>query len=183
MSLEPALVKAWDAISEAKLFTNAYVRFLADEFVVDVKEKKVLTPSCKIPEEGCLTVLILHYLAQKMTGLPAPTGEWLSLEGLSVAVGFADVFGKRATDLILKKYGSDPNGIYHILEKIPGKNTNHADASIVLEAFEGVPILIELWRSDDEFGPQGNLLFDKSITQIFCTEDILVLAEVVAGTI
>jgi len=51
-----------------------------------------------------------------------------------------------------------------------------ADAAITIQAFEGVPVLIEVWAGDDEFGPEANLLFDRSIRKIFCTEDIAVLA-------
>jgi hypothetical protein len=50
-------------------------------------------------------------------------------------------------------------------------------------AFEAVPILIELWEADEEFGPEANILFNKTITKIFCVEDIVVLAEVVARTV
>lgn len=57
------------------------------------------------------------------------------------------------------------------------------DIGIVLEAFQGVPALITLWRGDEEFGPEVNMLFDKSITQIFCTEDIVVLAGIIASQI
>jgi len=38
-------------------------------------------------------------------------------------------------------------------------------------------------RGDEEFGPEANILFDKSITDIFCTEDIVVLSEHAAAHI
>ena len=183
MSLEPAIVKAWDAISGVNLITNTSVQFLGDEFVFVVFYKKILMLPHKTPADDCLIVLILHYLAQKITGLPVPTGEWLSLTGLSIVLGFAEVFKKRAIDMIVRKFGSDPDGIYKVLEKAPGQKVNQADAAITLEAFEGIPVLIELWQADEEYGPEGNILFDKNITQIFCTEDILVFSEVVARTI
>ena len=55
--------------------------------------------------------------------------------------------------------------------------------SIVLEVTEGVPILISLWRADEEFAANANIFFDRSINKIFCTEDIVVLAEMVAHAI
>lgn len=182
MGIEPAIAHGWEIISDVKL-ENTRVRFLADEFAVHVKDKKVLSLSRKVPAEDCLTVLILHYFAKMMKGLPAPTGEWFGLSGLSVAEGFADVFEKRVADLIVKKYGSDPDSLYQVLKKMPGKKIEQADAAIVLEVFESVPVLIMLWRADEEFGAEGKLLFDKSITRIFCAEDILVLAEMVAAAI
>jgi hypothetical protein len=52
---------------------------------------------------------------------------------------------------------------------------------VIIEAFEGVPVLIKAWKADSEFGPDANIYFDKSITGIFCTEDIVVLAGMIAS--
>ncbi len=162
---------------------NIYASHLADVYVVDSKDKQVMSLSYDVPAEDCITVLILHYLAKKVKGLPALTGEWLSFSGLSAVDGFAKVFKKRSTDLIVEKYANNPKGVLSVQDSMSAKEIDQADAAIVLEAFENVPVLIELWQADEEFGPEANLLFDKSIRQIFCTEDIVVLAEVVARSI
>jgi len=41
--------------------------------------------------------------------------------------------------------------------------------------------LIKLWRQDTEFGPDANMYFDASIKNIFCTEDIVMLAQIVSS--
>ena len=43
--------------------------------------------------------------------------------------------------------------------------------------------MILIWRADEEFGPEANMLFDESIKRIFCTEDIVVLAGTVAAAL
>jgi hypothetical protein len=43
--------------------------------------------------------------------------------------------------------------------------------------------MVELWRSDEDFGPDANIMFDKSVISIFCTEDIIVLAGLVAASL
>jgi len=53
----------------------------------------------------------------------------------------------------------------------------------VVDVFKGVPVLVELWAGDDEFGPEANMLFDKSIRDIFCIEDIVVLGGFVASVL
>ena len=180
MKLEPALQKAWGILTEANLPRTISVRFLSHGYAVDIDNRKIrLSSSGATADEG-LSLLILHYLARKLTSLPPPTGEWLSLSGLSVAVGLDNAFKKRAVELLVEKYGSNPRGIYRVLETAPGRRIDQADAAIVLDVFEGVPALIQLWKADDEFGPEGNLLFDRNVTGIFCSEDIVVLAEVVA---
>jgi hypothetical protein len=41
-----------------------------------------------------------------------------------------------------------------------------------------VPITIILWQGDDELAPQGNILFDATISDYLSTEDITVLCEI-----
>jgi hypothetical protein len=50
-------------------------------------------------------------------------------------------------------------------------------------AFEGVPALVKVWKPDEDFGPDANIYFDRSIREIFCTEDIVVLAGIIAASL
>ena len=45
-----------------------------------------------------------------------------------------------------------------------------------------VPLFITLWKGDDEFGPETNVLFDRSIIDIFPTANITVLSETLVHT-
>lgn len=183
MKLESAITMSWDNLLGSGISNNTKVIFLGDEYIVNIKLRKVLSLPHNAPIEDYLTVLILHYLSQKVAGLPGVSGEYLSFNGLSVINGFAEVFKKRSTDVIMKRYGDNVFDILSVLHNLPAKKINRADVAIVVEAFEGVPILIELWEADEEFGPEANILFDKTITKIFCVEDIVVLAEVVARAV
>jgi len=181
MKLEPAITMSWDNLLGSGISNNTKVKFLGDEYIVNINIRKVLALPHNTPIEDHLTVLILHYLS--IAGLPVVSGEYLSFNGLSVINSFADVFKKRSTDVIMKRYGDNIFDILLTLHHLPAKKINRADVAIVVEAFEGVPILIELWGADEEFGPEANILFDKTITKIFCVEDIVVLAEVVARAV
>jgi len=183
MKLESAITMSWDNLLGSGISNNAKVIFLGDEYIVNIKLRKVLSLPHNTPIEDHLTVLILHYLSQKIAGLPVVSGEYLSFNGLSVINSFAEVFKKRSTDVIMKRYGDNVFDILSVLPNLPAKKINRADVAIVVEAFEGVPILIELWEEDEEFGPEANILFDKTITKIFCVEDIVVLAEVVSRAV
>ena len=70
-----------------------------------------------------------------------------------------------------------------VLARLPGKKIEQGDVAIVINAFEDVPVLIEMWRADEEFGPEANMLFDRTISDIYCTEDIVVLAGIVAASL
>lgn len=183
MKLDSAITMSWDNLLGSGISNNTKVKFLGDEYIVNIKLRKVLSLPHNTPREDHLTVLILHYLSQKIAGLPVVSGEYLSFNGLSVINSFAEVFKKRSTDVIMKRYGDNIFDILSVLDNLPAKKINRADVAIVVEAFEGVPILIELWEADEEFGPEANILFDKTITKIFCIEDIVVLAEIVARAI
>ena len=53
----------------------------------------------------------------------------------------------------------------------------------VLEVFAGVPVLVKLWKADEEFNADANIYFDSSIKEIFCIEDIVVLAGIIAAAL
>lgn len=181
MGYDIAINKAWKELLELKPDNNLSVKLLADEYSVDCKARTVMSLSCNAPAKDFTVILILHYLTAKLKGLPELTNTWLTFKELSSVEGYQPAFRKRVIDRIIRKYGKYPEGLLSVLERFPGKRVDQGDISIVLEVFEGVPALIQLWRPDEEFGPEANILFDKSITGIFCTEDIVVFAEFIAG--
>ncbi len=181
MSYDIAINKAWDVLLKLKPDNFVSVKLLADEYSLDLNARKVISLSCNVPAKDFTAILILHYLARKIKGIPELTGNWLTFKELSAVEGYQAAFRQRVIERILRKYGKQPDTLFSVLERLPGKKVNQADIGIVLEVFEGVPVLIELWKPDEEFGAEANILFDKSITEIFCIEDIVVLAEFIAG--
>lgn len=181
MGYEVALDKSWQDILKLDPPANLKVKFLADEYCVDFVGKRVFSLSCNVAAKDSVAILLLHYLAARLSGLPAIAGEWVNFKELSGLEGYAQAFRNRAIEPILRKYGSHPENILSVLDRLPGKRVPQADIAIVLEVFEAVPILIEMWRPDEEFGPEANMLFDRSIKRIFCIEDTVVLAQFVAS--
>ncbi len=183
MSYAAALDKSWKELEGLKAGDSFSVKFLADEYSVDCKARKVISLSCNICAKDHAAILVLHYLASKIKGLPAPSKEWLSFKELAGGEQYYPAFRKRAIEPIIRKYGNNPLGILEVLDRLPAKKINEQDVAIVLDAFEGVPVLVKLFRADEEFGPDANVLFDSSISKIFCTEDIVVLAGLVASSL
>ena len=184
MEYGAASEKAWldiSSLTEEKKFS---VRLLADEYSIDLENKRVLSLSCSAPATPHISILILHYLTQKIKGLPALKENWISFKQLeSGAQPYYSVFKKRVIDVIARKYGAKPEAIFKLTERFKAKRVQAADFSVALEVFKNVTLLIELWRGDEEFGPEANVLFDENIKDIFCTEDIVVLSEFVAHSI
>jgi len=183
MGYDAALSKAWSELDNLTKDKDISIRFLSDEYTVDLKNKRVLSLSCNAPCKDHISILILHYLKQKLKGLPSMHGEWISFKQLEGGQGYYPAFEKRVISPIMRKYGSNPEAILEIIDRFKAKRVQPADISIVLDVFDGVPVLISLWRRDEEFGPEANILLDKSIKDIFCTEDIVILSELVARNI
>ena len=182
MGYDAALSKAWLELENLVEDKNT-VRFLSDEYTVDLKNKRVLSLACNAPVKDYMSILILHYLKQRLTGLPSINGEWISFKQLEGGQGYYSAFKKRVIDPIMRKYGSHPEALLDLIERFRAKRIQLADYSIILDIFDGVPVLITMWRGDEEFGPQVNILFDKGIKDIFCTEDVAILAGFVASNI
>ena len=183
MGYEAAINKAWDDLATLNVTDAVSIRFLADEYTVDFGQKRVTSLSCNVPAKDFTAILLLHYLFRQLNGLPGLTNEWLSFKELSGVEGYYPAFRKRAIEPIVRKYGRHPEGILLVLERLPAKRVSEGDVGIVIEAFEAVPALITLWRADTEFGPEANMLFDKSVAGIFCIEDIVVLAGIIASAL
>lgn len=183
MGYDIAFSKAWSEIENKTNGKNQTINFLADEYSVDLENKRVLSLSCNIPAKSHVSILILHYLSRRLNGLPAITGEWISFKQLDGGQGYYPAFKKRVIEPIVRKYGNNPDSLLDLIERFRAKRVQLADISVVLDVFEGVPVLITLSRSDAEFGPEANILFDESIKDIFCTEDVVILAEFVAANI
>ncbi|MFH1594629.1 MAG: DUF3786 domain-containing protein [Candidatus Omnitrophota bacterium] len=184
MEYKTALAKAWLELTNLSKDKRYTVRFLSDKYDVDLESGQILSLSCNIPVKEYAAILILHYLIKKLKGLPSLREEWVSFKEFVGGQGYYPAFKKRVIGTIRKKYGQKPEGLYGLAERFRAKKAQLADVSVVLDTFETiVPILITFWRKDEEFGPEANVLFDKSITDIFCTEDIAVLSEIVAHSI
>ncbi|MFC1631870.1 DUF3786 domain-containing protein [Candidatus Omnitrophota bacterium] len=174
---------AWKELSALAQEEKYTLGFLSDQYDIDLKNRLVLSRSCNVPAKDYLSIVLLHYLIQKIKGLPRITNEWLSFKQLPGGQGYYPTFKKRVIGVIVKKYAPHPEALLALGDRFQAKRTQLADFSVVLEVFEQLPALINFWRGDDEFGPEANLLFDQSISSILCTEDVVVLAEVLAHTI
>jgi len=181
MEYETALAKSWTELENLTQEKRFEVRFLADRYDIDLSNRRVLSLSCNAPAPAHVCIIILHYLKESIVGLPPVKGEWIAFQELVGGQGYYAAFKKRVIDRIAEKYGKDPEAIIGSGERLGGQKAELADFSVLINAFDGVPILVELWKADDEFGPSADLLFDRSIEKIFCTEDIVVLSEFLAS--
>jgi hypothetical protein len=123
-------------------------------------------------------ILILHYL-ERASGIP-PTGKWISFAEISGGAFYHPVFLQRSKAPLVKCFGEDPQRLLVLAsEEVRGEPWDMGDKGVKIQAFPRVALGMVLWRGDAEFPPEGNVLFDSSVTAYLPVEDIVILAETV----
>ena len=84
-------------------------------------------------------------------------------------------FIKRAVNPFVKRFGNDPEGLIKAGEALGGYRAENGDASVVINALPYIPVTFIIWLGDDEFEPNGSVLFDDTVNTWLCAEDLAVL--------
>lgn len=125
--------------------------------------------------------LLLHYLngicSLERQGI---AWEWVSFQDIPDGRFYMDAFINRAKVPLVQTFGSNSGKMVEIAKKAyNAEDIDFGDCSILVRALPFVPVVLVIWEGDDEFPPEGNLLFDKSISEILSAEDIAALAGMV----
>ncbi len=123
-------------------------------------------------------VLLVHYLCGAWTSKGArPTGTWIAYQEIPDGRFYLDAFQKRAKHPLVQGLGNHPDLLVELAAQAYGAGPfDHGDVSVVIPALPLVPLALILWKGDDEFPPDGNILFDQNISGIFSAEDVAWLA-------
>ena len=121
-------------------------------------------------------LIILHYL-NTADGAPL-TGNPITFKELPEGAVYYPTYVKRAIKPLLDKFSGRPEALIEAAVSIGGARADTGDFSFRLNALPRVPLSMTLWLGDEELPPEGNILFDGSITDYLPTEDITVLCEI-----
>lgn len=167
---------------------KAGAQYLApDKVVVDYLGQSycILLPEAEIALENSEAdvpvkdkILILHYFTQAK-GTPA-TGILITYKQLPGGVNYFPAFSQRAIAPLVNHLGDKPDLLVKAAAKLKGHEMDFGDASVIINAFSHVPVMVVLWRGDQEVAPSGNMLFDANISDYLSTEDVTVLCETIA---
>ena len=122
-------------------------------------------------------VLILHYLL-KAPGAPL-AGQWITFREIPSGEFYYSAFVQRAKDPLVKTFGHRPQLLKELGLRRGGVSREEGDVCICFQAFPKIPVCLILWAGDDEFPPEGNVLFDASIAHYLIAEDVAVLSGMV----
>ena len=123
-------------------------------------------------------VLLLHYLLGAVSGRgPRLTGEWIAFQDIPDGRFYLDAFLKRAKVPLVRTFGGKPEKFVDLAFKAYNASPfDYGDFSVLVKALPLIHVALILWKGDEEFPPEGNLLFDQNISRILSAEDIAWLA-------
>jgi hypothetical protein len=124
-------------------------------------------------EEFALTdaVLVLHYL-QGAKGV-GPAGELVAYRQIPGGEFYTAAFRKRAEIPLVKTFGKNPGLLAKASEALGGRPRGGlGDEAVIFRVLPNIEILTMIHLGDEEFEPDGQVLFDKSVTQALSIEDV-----------
>jgi len=173
MGYDDALTLAVEKLSKIppeKVCEACGALYEGDEFILPWFNKKRALSSASLPEK----ILWLHYLTAN--GLKNETGQLIAYREAAPALFYEPNFYKRAVKPLVNCFGKNPEKLIETGIALGGKTASLGDASVTINVLPYLPLTFIIWKGDDEFPPDGNILFDKSAKTWFAPEDLAVFA-------
>jgi hypothetical protein len=126
-------------------------------------------------------ILLLHYLHGSWSSSGAGiTGEWISFQEVPDGKFYLDAFHRRAKNPMVQAFGHHPELLVKLAgEAFGAEPSDQGDVSVLVKALPLVPVALIIWKGDEEFPPEGNILFDRNILKMLSAEDIAWLSGMV----
>jgi len=120
-------------------------------------------------------ILILHYLTTAK-GTPL-SGKLIAYKELPEGTIYFPTFYQRSIRPLPGHFGAEPSRLADAARMMGGVEADYGDTAVTVNVFPRLPLTLVVWRGDDEFGPEGNILFDSTISDYLPVEDIIVVSE------
>lgn len=150
----------------AFVFMNRPVRVSASDYSVRWADQAE-------GEEFALTdaVLVLHYL-QGAKGV-APVGELLAYRQIQGGEFYYAAFRKRAEVPLTSTFGQKPGLLSKAAAALGGTiREGVGDEAAIFRVLPNIDIVTVIHLGDEEFEPDGQVLFDRSVSQALTIEDV-----------
>ena len=156
------------------------VPVLNDVLEVDLSAKRVST-SAGQGVRPPWTILTLHYLA--ITARPEQQAPEVTFADLATARSYAGVYHARVVARLCATAGRDAQRLGAAAGALGGRSGAQAagDAAFDFSVFPRVSVRLVWHAPDEEFPPSATLLLPENIESYFCSEDIVVLSELLVS--
>jgi hypothetical protein len=148
-------------------------QFMNRDLVVTTATFTVAWADQSPEEEFALTdaVMILHYL-QGAKGV-RPTGEFIAYRQIKGGEFYTAAFNKRAEVPLIGTFGNKPGLLAKAAQALGGRpKEGIGDEASVFRVLPNIDIATIIHLGDEEFPPQGQVLFDRSISEALSIEDV-----------
>ena len=154
------------------------IKYLSRPYLISLPDAEVslTTGGEEVPIRD--RILILHYFIQAK-GNPL-SNKMITYKELREGINYFPVFYKRAIKPLVTHFGGEPHRLLDIAGTLGGHKADYGDAAATIDAFSRVPITLVLWKGDEEFAPEGNIMFDSTISDYLTNDDIHALCETIA---
>ncbi|MDR3567812.1 MAG: DUF3786 domain-containing protein [Syntrophobacteraceae bacterium] len=151
------------------------VSFLGAGYRVEINpetkiDKVDSTEEVSLPDK----ILIAHYLLGASGG--EATGNLITFRQVPDGHFYFDAFQRRARDPFVNFFGNNGTLFLQCAAMLGGGPVDNGDFGMEFCVFPYVRVRLVLWAGDDEFPPEGTVLFNESIQRIFPAEDIAVMS-------
>ena len=123
-------------------------------------------------------ILLLDYFI-RAKGTPL-SNKLITYKELHDGINYFPTFAKRAIKPVVTFFGSEPSQLLKAAEVLGGYKAEYGDVAVTINAFKHVPVTIALWQGDEEFAPEGSVMFDSTISDYLTNDDIHTLCENIA---
>lgn len=138
------------------------VNVFNEKFIVDL-EKQIIANPAREKISPLLPLFLLHYLACAkdipLNNTPA------SPHQLKGGIFFFRGAHELPLNKVAEKFGNNPEKFLERGEKLGGEKVKFGDAAVKLNLLPRVPVTFIIWKKDEEFESQVNLILDKSVEE------------------
>jgi hypothetical protein len=152
--------------------------FLRDDLVVRIDpEVEVIRSQTGEPIPLAEGIIVLHYLLTAQG--QSFRNNLITFREVPGGAFYYPAFLKRARDPLVRAFGPQPERLSSCGRQLGAERADLGDVAIMLKPLPRLPMTVVLWKGDNEFTPEGNILFDGSVGTYLPTEDIAMLSGMV----
>jgi hypothetical protein len=80
-------------------------------------------------------------------------------------------------------FGERPQEMIAAAAALGGRVIAMADWAVEIPAFPRVPVVLALWEASEEFGAEGQVMYDDALPAYLETEDAIIVCEEILGAL
>ncbi len=125
-------------------------------------------------------ILVIRFLLEGCTA--KSTGKFLTYREVPWGEVYYRQFSGRCLSRLAFSYGNKLDQFNLAMEKLGAVKLEQGDAAYEMEIFDGYRVRFLIWAGDEEFPPSAQILFSDNFAAAFHAEDLVVVCDVVIGS-